>query len=92
MSELVLHLKRTYFEQIKSGKKKLEFRLRTPYWHRRLVGRKYDTIRLLCGYPKRNDQDNQIVCRFKGYRPMIITHPHFGKKPVHVFAIPVDEE
>jgi hypothetical protein len=89
--QLVLHLKKQYFEQIKRGQKTMEFRLKTPYWHKRLVGRKYDTIRLLCGYPKADDKENQIICRFKGYRPMIISHPHFGKKPVHVYGIPVDD-
>jgi ASC-1-like (ASCH) protein len=89
MTELVLHLKREYFDAIKSGKKKMEFRLRTPYWQKRLVNRKYDTIRLMCGYPKQDDMENQIVRRFKGYRPMIIKHPHFGKNPVRVFGIDV---
>ena len=90
MAELVLHLKKEYFEKIKSGKKKMEFRLRTPYWQRRLVNREYDIIRLQCGYPKHGDKENEILCRFKGYRPMVIIHPHFGKKPVRVFGIPVD--
>lgn len=90
MSELVLHLKKEFFDQIKSGKKKMEFRLRTRYWEKRLINRQYDTIRLMCGYPKHDDLDNQIVCRFQGYRPMVIKHKHFGKTPVRVFGIPVD--
>lgn len=88
--ELVLHLKKQYFEQVKSGKKRFEYRLKTPYWHKRLVGREYTTIRLLCGYPKSRDKDKEIVRRFKGYKPMIIKHPHFGKKPVRVYAIELD--
>ena len=88
--QLVLHLKKEYFEEIKNGKKRFEYRLKTPYWHKRLVGKQYDSIRLLCGYPKVGEKDKEIVRRFKGYRPMIIKHPHFGKKPVHVYAIEVD--
>ena len=88
--QLVLHLKKQYFEQIKSGKQKFEYRRKTPYWHKQLVGKEYRTIRLLCGYPKGRSKDKEIICRFKGYRPMIVNHPQFGKKPVHVYAIAVD--
>jgi hypothetical protein len=90
--ELVLHLKRKYFDAIKSGAKTYEYRLRTPYWTKRLVNRQYKTIRLLCGYPKRGDKSKEIICKFRGYVPQIITHPHFGEKPVRVFAIRVDDK
>lgn len=89
MSDLVLHLKKKYFDQIKSGEKKFEYRLKTPYWSKRLAGRQYNNIRLLCGYPKRGDKSREIVRKFRGYETQIISHPEFGEKPVRVFAIPV---
>lgn len=90
--QLVLHLKRKYFEAIKRGDKLLEYRLRTPYWKKRLVGRTYKTIMLLCGYPKATEEDKIILCRWQGFEPQIIQHPHFGEKPVRVFAIYVDDK
>jgi hypothetical protein len=47
---------------------------------------------LLCGYPKFDDEEKTILCRWQGYEPQIIRHPHFGEKPVHVFAIRVDDK
>jgi hypothetical protein len=90
--QLVLHLKREYFDAIKRGDKLFEYRLRTPYWKTRLVGRNYKTVLLLCGYPKFDDEEKTILCRWQGYEPQIIRHPHFGEKPVHVFAIRVDDK
>jgi hypothetical protein len=51
--QLTLHLKREYFERIERGEQEFEFRPKTPYWHKHLIDRKYKTIRLVCGYPKR---------------------------------------
>jgi hypothetical protein len=87
--ELVLHLEKEYFEQIARGKKTEAYRLRTPYWEKRLVGQSYKSVRLLCGYPKRGNKPREIVRKFKGWRPVIVSHPHFGSRPVRVFAIEV---
>lgn len=87
--QLTLHLKREYFEQIERGEKDFEFLLRTPYWANRLIDKKYKTVRLLCGYPKRGEKSREIIVRYRGWEPKIIKHPHYGKKPVRVFAIPV---
>lgn len=87
---LVLHLKKEYFDQIASGEKVEEFRLVTSYWSKRLEGRSYDNVVLLCGYPARDDpRDVKIVRPWQGYTRKIITHPHFGAHPVEVFAINV---
>ena len=90
MAILTLHLKREYWEQIKSGEKTEEYRLATPYWCRRLDGRKYDEIILCCGYPKKSDHAKRIIRAWHGVYSKAITHPLFGPEPVIVFAIPVN--
>jgi hypothetical protein len=85
--DLVLHLKREYFDQIKSGEKTEEYRLVTDYWTKRLEGRQYKFVVLLCGYPPREDQSRRIVRSWKGCTRKTITHPHFGGDPVDVFAV-----
>lgn len=87
--DLVLPLKREYFDAIKRGEKVEEFRLATPYWRKRLEGRSYDRIVLTMGYPSRNDTDRRIEKPWKGFELKTITHPHFGAEPVEVFAINV---
>lgn len=89
MRTLYLSLKAEYFEAIKAGTKLEEYRLVTPYWSKRLVGRTYDVIVLTKGYPKREDKARRIVCAWNGYAVVMITHKHFGPDPVQVFAIDV---
>ncbi len=87
MSSLTLHLKREYFEAIRSGAKRYEYRLCTPYWRKRLEGKNFDSVHLLCGYPARGDADKRLEVRFLGCREAVISHPHFGDQPVQVFEI-----
>lgn len=86
---LVLNLKSEYFDAIKAGTKPDEFRLCTPYWIKRLVGKEFDEVVIRCGYPKAGDPDREIVQPWRGFHEQIITHPHFGPRPVQVFAIRV---
>lgn len=90
MADLILPLKRIYFEQIAAGTKPEEFRLATPYWKKRLMGRRYDRIVLTLGYPARDDTARRLVLPWRGCRMTTITHPHFGPDPVQVFAISVN--
>lgn len=48
----ILHLNvyRKYFNQILSGRKRYEFRARTPYWEKRLLNREYDEVWIANGY------------------------------------------
>ena len=87
--ELVLPLKREFFDAIKAGTKTEEFRLRNDYWRKRLEGKTFDRVVLTLGYPKRDDQERRIVLPWKGYRECQITHPLFGSAPVDVYAINV---
>ena len=86
---LVLHLKKEYFDQIASGQKVEEYRLVTPYWSRRLEGRQYEQVVLLCGYPARGDTSRQMIRPWAGYTRKTISLPRFGDQPVEVFAIHV---
>ena len=48
----ILHLTlfKKYFDEILNGYKKIEFRKITPYWERRLDGKKYDIVHFVNGY------------------------------------------
>lgn len=87
MSTLILPVKRVYFDCIKAGSKGEEYRLVTPYWTKRLVGREYDDIEVTLGYPSAIDFERRIRFPWNGYRRTRITHPHFGPIEVEVFAI-----
>lgn len=89
MPILYLPLKRVYFDQILAGTKPREFRLFTPHWRKRLEGRAYDGIVLTLGYPAATDMSKRLYREWRGYEIQTIEHPHFGEKPVQVFAIDV---
>ena len=90
--KLRLPLKREYFEQIRDGLKAEEYRIATPYWQKRLEGRTYDGIVLTLGYPSRNDTTRRLEKPWKGFTMKTVTHPHFGHRPVKVFAINVEPD
>jgi hypothetical protein len=50
MRILHLTLKKKWFDMIASGEKREEYREMKPYWHKRLLGQKYDAIRFRNGY------------------------------------------
>ena len=51
MKEILhLTLKRKWFDLIKSGDKKVEYREAKPYWIKRLYGRRFDEIYFRNGY------------------------------------------
>lgn len=89
MPNLVLPLKREYFEAIRDGRKPEEYRLCSPHWRKRLEGSEYEQIVLTLGYPAREDHERRIVRPWQGYTIKTITHPHFGPDPVQVYAISV---
>ena len=87
---LYLPLKAEYFDAIKAGDKPFEYRLRTPYWRKRLHNKDFDKIVLAKGYPKRSDASRRIERPWRGFCFARIKHKHFGDKPVDVFAIRVN--
>jgi hypothetical protein len=84
---LTLPLKGIYFDQIKSGSKRAEYRVFNDYWCRRLIGRTYDRIVLTRGYPRADDSARRLVLPWHGFTTTTITHEHFGAEPMKVFAI-----
>ena len=89
MTTLILPLKGEYFDAIRDGIKPKECRLVNDYWSKRLIGRGYSQIVLTKGYPKAEDTERRLTRAWRGYEIETITHPHFGDKPVMVFAIDV---
>lgn len=87
MADLHLPVKREYFDQIKSGQKQWEYRLRTPYWKKRVENRTYNNIVITLGYPPREDTERRITFPWRGYVEKTRQHKHFGDNPVDVFAI-----
>jgi hypothetical protein len=90
MTDLTLPLKAEYFNAIKEGSKTEEYRLRTPFWRRRLEGKTFARLVLTLGYPSRDDASRRLVLPWRGMRETTIQHPHFGPDPVDVYAISVD--
>ena len=76
--------------EIRAGTKVEEYRLTTPYWKKRLIGRDFEGIVLTLGYPARDDTARRLERPWRGYRIITLTHPHFGEDPVEVFAIRVN--
>ena len=88
---LTLRIKREYWEEIRDGNKEEEFRLVTKYWATRLIGKKFDEIHLINGYPSKTEAEAKTLKRpWRGFSQGQITHPHFGPCPVEVFKIQVN--
>lgn len=87
---LTLPLKGVYFDQIASGEKRYEYRLRNAYWEKRLLFKSYSGVVLTKGYPKVGDESRRIRRPWLGWLIEVIKHPHFGPHPVEVFAIRVN--
>ncbi|NYA42915.1 ASCH domain-containing protein [Serratia fonticola] len=90
MSNLQLAVKAEYFEAMKRGEKKFEYRLLNDYWRKRLVNREYDRLIITLGYPRKDDAERRIDVPYRGYKLQSITHKHFGTELVNVFAIRVE--
>ncbi len=90
MANLQLAVKGEYFDAMIRGEKTEEYRLCNDYWNKRIMFREYDRLIITKGYPKRDDSSRRIDVPYDGYEIKTITHPHFGDKPVKVFAIKVN--
>jgi hypothetical protein len=89
LAEQILFHDPRHDDQIKAGTKTEEYRLCTLYWKKRIEGRRYDNVVLTRGYPKRTDTERRLVVSWRGWRMLVISHPHFGPDPVSVYAIEV---
>lgn len=88
---LTLNLNGVYFDQILAGEKVEEYRLRSGFWNKRILGRHYDKIVLLRGYPKGGGVEGKtrLELPWRGWKFDTIVHEHFGPDPVTVYAIAV---
>ena len=89
---LHLNLEKQWFEQVKSGEKKVELRKVCDYWRKRLVGKIYDEIHIKCGYPRKNDNQRIIKRKWTCIAKETVLHPKFGDKPVEVFVIDISKK
>lgn len=89
--DLILPVKGIYFDQIRDGTKTHEYRLTTPFWRKRISGRRYSRVILTRGYPKGGGVEGitRLTREWRGSGVQTLTHPHFGPEPVEVFAIDV---
>jgi hypothetical protein len=62
---LHLTLHRQYFAEIVRGTKRTEYRKQSPYWRKRLEGRKYKVIQFRNGYGKHVPE---MIVEFRGAR------------------------
>lgn len=89
MKTLTLSLKKQWFDKIKSGEKKEEYRENSEYWQRRLYRsmnandaelKHFDRLVFTLGYPKAGDKERRLV--FKNPRIRIGTgRPEWGAVP-----------
>lgn len=86
---LHLNVKKCYFEEVKKGIKKFEYRLINEYWYKKLEISPvpYSEIHYKCGYPKNGDTSKIIIMPYKGFEVQEIKHELFGKNTVQVYAI-----
>lgn len=91
MRTLYLPVKRIYFDEIKAGTKPEEYRLVTPFWSKRLIGKKYDRVVITLGYPSATDSERRLDFPYRGFRKTKLTHPHFGPDEVEVYAIALEQ-
>ncbi|MDW4578417.1 ASCH domain-containing protein [Atlantibacter hermannii] len=79
-----------YFDAMKNGIKREEYRLVNAYWSKRLIGRNYDRLIITRGYPRKDDASRRIDIPYNGFEIKTIIHKHFGNDAVNVFAIKVE--
>jgi len=87
MAELILAVKRCYFDEIKSGQKVHEYRLHNEYWRKRIEGKEFDRVIITLGYPRAGDESRRLAFPWSGYEIQQRKHEHFGDHEVTVYAI-----
>ena len=85
--DLILPLKKRWFLDIQAGIKHFEYRLDTPYWQKRLIGKGYENVIFTLGYPCRDDSDRCITRPWMGYEMQTIISEEWQNEPKRCFAI-----
>lgn len=92
LKTITFNLKREYFDAIKSGVKKEEYREKKAFWTKRLVDRKFDVIIIKLGYPKKNDDTGKVLYfKWNGFVEKTIQHEVFDNEIIDVYAIDLSE-
>lgn len=91
MKILKLAVRKEYFEQIKAGIKKEEYRLIKPYWIKRLA-KEYDQVWITLGYPKNAEKEKILKFKYRGFEIKKMRHKEFGAYDVEVYAIKLGEK
>jgi hypothetical protein len=99
MMNIIFNVRKEYFDQIKSGEKKEEYRSLKSYWLKRLA-MKYNPVSssmespekiiIRCGYPKKGDASRELIFPWRGYEIKPIVHKEFGGEPTRVIAIKLE--
>ncbi len=89
--DLILHVQRKYFEQIRSGEKKEEYRAYNKYYRKRIFGKQFQNIIIVWGYPKKFTKENSIIFPYREYRITRIDHEMFGIGKL-VYSFPLYDE
>ena len=89
---LYLRLKKPWFDMIKSGEKKEEYRELKPYWRKRLRTQMFDILIFTLGYPKIDDTER--ILTFNNPKIRIDTgRSEWGARPgVNYFVITWDKK
>ncbi len=88
MPDLILNLKKKYFDQIKSGVKHFEYREVKPYWTKRL-SKNYTGLQIRLGYPKNTDKSRIIKFRWIPNTIQVKTMHLMEDGQKTVYAIPL---
>lgn len=86
MKILRLAVRKKYFEEIKTGIKKEEYREIKPYWINKLATN-YDEVWITCGYLKNSETNKILKFKYNGFDIKKIKHEEFGGTEVEVYAI-----
>jgi len=87
-NKLFLILKSEWFYKIKSGQKKIEYRLCNDYWKKRLENKKYDYVVFQKGYSNKE----RIIFEFISCEIVNLKNETFSDLEVKVFAIKLGKE
>lgn len=93
MKDIIFNLKKEYFDAIKKGEKKEEYREVKDFWKKRLLNKKYRYVIVKLGYPSKDtiSEDKILFFEWEGYEIKNITHKQFGEQEIEVFAIKLNK-
>lgn len=88
LKTITFNLKKIYFDAIKSGEKKEEYREKKEFWTKRLSSKEFDVVIIKLGYPKKGaDEGKVLYFKWNGFVEKTIQHEVFDNETVDVYAI-----